>query len=270
RLPPGRKCLARRSRSPGRSTSSRAAGPRSRGRFVRIRLPSCAPYWSLEFPYSVYRFREGIISLLLALCSGLGGLFCGRLCRLLCLGFGRFCLCIRSCCLDSWFRLALWPRRRRFRRLGSPGENFVYADPRKLGAIAAFPGRFLAPAFLERVPLAAVRMLKHLAGNCRACNGWRAELRRAPADDKHLAEFDDLAGLAVDPVDPDHVFGGDPILFAACPDDCEHLSSSCVRSRCSDNPDRLLSVGLSFVFKGLRRPSKSARTQGPARHAYDG
>src|SRR5262245_29996015 len=113
-------------------------------------------------------------------------------------------------------------------------------------------------------------MLKHLAGNGGACNGWRAKLRRVAADDQHLAKLDDLAGLAVEPVDPDHVFGGDPILFAACPDDCEHLSSSCVRSRCSDNPDRLLSVGLSFVFKGLIGPRKSARTHGPARHAYGG
>src|SRR5262245_34729533 len=113
-------------------------------------------------------------------------------------------------------------------------------------------------------------MLKHLAGNGGASNGRRAELRRVPADDQHLAELYDLAGLAVDPVDPNHVLGGDPILFAACPDDCEHLSSSCVRSRCSDNPDRLLPVGLLFVFKGLIGPRKSARTQGPARHAYGG
>src|SRR5262245_25975576 len=113
-------------------------------------------------------------------------------------------------------------------------------------------------------------MLKHLAGNGGASNGRRAELRRVPADDQHLAELYDLAGLAVDPVDPNHVLGGDPILFAACPDDCEHLSSSCVRSRCSDDPDRLLSVGLLFVFKGLIGPRKSTRTQGPARHAYGG
>src|SRR5262245_27714977 len=99
-------------------------------------------------------------------------------------------------------------------------------------------------------------MLKHLAGNCGACNGWRAKLRRVAADDQYLAKLDDLAGLAVEPVDPDHVFGGDPVLFAACPDDCEHLSSSCVRSRCSDDPDRLLSVGLLFVFNGLVEPSK--------------
>src|SRR5262245_62399577 len=99
-------------------------------------------------------------------------------------------------------------------------------------------------------------MLKHFAGNGGACNGWRAELRRVAADDQHLTELDDLAGLAVEPVDPDHVLGGDPILFTACPDDCEHLSSSCVRSRCSDNPDRLLSVGFVVCFEGLNRPSK--------------
>src|SRR5262245_3091361 len=106
-------------------------------------------------------------------------------------------------------------------------------------------------------------MLKHLAGNGGACNGRRAELRRVPADDQHLAELYDLAGLAVDPVDPNHVLGGDPILFAACPDDCEHLSSSCLRSRCSDNPDRLISVGLSFVLKGLIGARKMRGPTGP-------
>jgi hypothetical protein len=35
-------------------------------------------------------------------------------------------------------------------------------------------------------------------------------------------------------------------------------------------PDRLLSVGLLFVFKGLVCPRKIARTRGPARHAYGG
>src|SRR4029453_2252535 len=224
----------------------------------------------LEFSYSVHRFREGIISLLLALCSGLGWLFCGRFGRLLCLAFGRFCLRFRRGGLDDRFWLALGPWRRRFRRLGSAGENFGDADHRKLVAIATLAARILAPTLLERDDLVTARMLKHLAGNGGACNSWRAELRRVPADHQHFAELDDLAGLAVDPVDPDYVLGGDPILFAARPDDCEHLSSSCVRSRCSDIPDRLLSVGLSFVFKVLIGPRKSARTQGPARHAYGG
>src|SRR6185503_9769682 len=35
-------------------------------------------------------------------------------------------------------------------------------------------------------------------------------------------------------------------------------------------PDRLLSVGLLFVFNGLLSPRTSTRTQGPARHVYGG
>src|SRR5262249_30863422 len=103
-----------------------------------------------------------------------------------------------------------------------------------------------------------------------ACNGRRAKLWRLAAHHQHFAEFNDLARLAIDPIDPDHVFRGHPVLFAAGLDDCEHLWSSCVRSRCSDDPDRLLSVVLLFVFKGLIGPRKSTRTRGPARYAYDG
>ena len=70
-------------------------------------------------------------------------------------------------------------------------------------------------------------MLEHLACNGRACNGRSAKLRRLAAKHQHLAEFNDLAGLAVDPINTDHVLGGYPVLFATSLDDCEHLSSSC-------------------------------------------
>src|SRR5262249_19223931 len=109
------------------------------------------------------------------------------------------------------------------------------------------------------------RVLEHFAGNGCARDSRRAELRRIAAHDEDLAELDDLAGLAVDPVDPDDVFGGNPVLFAAGLDDCEHLSSSCSIPVLGPVPDRLLSVGLLFVFKGLSSPRKSTRTQRPAR-----
>jgi len=40
-----------------------------------------------------------------------------------------------------------------------------------------------------------------------------------------FAELDDLARLALHPVDPDHVLGGHPVLFAAGFNDCEHRFS---------------------------------------------
>ena len=49
----------------------------------------------------------------------------------------------------------------------------------------------------------------------------------SPPTHQHFAELDDLAGLAIHPVDPDDVLGGNPVLFAAGFNDCEHLSSSC-------------------------------------------
>src|SRR5262249_10352127 len=49
-----------------------------------------------------------------------------------------------------------------------------------------------------------------------------------------LAELHDLAGRALDLVDPDHVLGGDAVLLAAGSDDCEHGSRPGVRCRRSD------------------------------------
>ena len=52
----------------------------------------------------------------------------------------------------------------------------------------------------------------------------RAELRSVAAQHQDFAELDDLTRLALDAVDPDHVFRGNTVLFAAGSDDCEHLS----------------------------------------------
>jgi hypothetical protein len=61
-----------------------------------------------------------------------------------------------------------------------------------------------------------------------------AERHAVTADDQHLAELDDLAQLALQPGDLEHIFGGDPVLLAARLEDREHLFRPCVRSRCSD------------------------------------
>jgi hypothetical protein len=50
-------------------------------------------------------------------------------------------------------------------------------------------------------------------------------------------------------------------LFAAGFDDCEHLSVLVFVSGARTGPDRLLSVCLLCVFKGLRCTRKSARTE---------
>src|SRR6185437_9696604 len=212
-----------------------------------------------------------IISLLFvpAFCSRLGGLFCGgpgtllRLCRL--------GLCRRSGLgFRLRLRLALGSRRRRLGRPGPASQDLGDTDHRELVAVAALAPRILAAALLEGDHLVAARVLEHFAGNGGARDSRRAELGRIAAHDKDLAKLDDLAGLAIDPVDPDDVFGGNPVLFSAGLDDCEHLSSSCSIPVLGPVPDRLLSVGLLFVFKGLSSPRKSTRTQRPARHAYGG
>src|SRR5262249_55328141 len=200
-----------------------------------------------------------------ALC---GRLFCGR--RFSCPCFGRFGFPRRnSFGFRLRLRLALGPRRSRFRRLRSAGKNFGDADHRKLMPVAAFAARILAPALLEGDHLVAASMLEHLAGNSCARDSRRAELRRVASDHQHHAELDDFSGLTVYWVDRDDVFSGDPILLTAGLDDCEHLSSSC-----SVPALGLFRAGffqsLLFVFKGLDSPRKSARTRGPARHAYEG
>src|SRR6185312_15817925 len=136
-------------------------------------------------------------------------------------------------------------------RLGAVSEDFGDADHRKLVPVTTLAARILAPALLEGDDLVAAGVLQHLAGNHR-----RADLRYVAADHQDLAELDDFPRLTVDAVDPDNVFGGNPVLFAARFNDCEHHSSLRVRSRRSEPPDRLLSVGFAFVFRGLS-PIKS-------------
>src|SRR6476646_443352 len=123
--------------------------------------------------------------------------------------------------------------------------------------VTTLAARILAPPLLESDHLVAAGMLKHLAGNGRAGNGRGAELRGVSTDHQHLAELDDLARLTVHPVDPALVFGGDPVLLPAGLDDCEHLSVLVCDPCARTIPDRLLSVGLLFIFKGLYSPRKS-------------
>src|SRR6185437_5834782 len=168
--------------------------------------------------------------------------FCGRLFSRWFLGFslGRlgvgFALCL-------WLGLALGPRLGLFRGLGAAGQYLGDADYREVMAVTALAARILAPALLERDDLVAAGVLEHLAGNGRARDGRGAELRRVAAKHQHFAELDDLARLAIDSVNPDDVFGGHPVLFAARSYDCEHRSSLVFDPGARRIPDRLLSVG---------------------------
>jgi hypothetical protein len=75
----------------------------------------------------------------------------------------------------------------------------------------------------------------------------RAKRRAVAADDQNLAECDDLTGLALDLVDPEHVLGGYPVLLAAGFEDREHLCPR-VRSRYSDiHPDRLFLQSILLI-----------------------
>src|SRR6202166_4953771 len=221
---------------------------------------------SLEFRYPLHRFRDEIISLFLALgrlafSDRFGRLFSGRLFGPY-LGLGRLGFCHA---LHLWLGLALGPWFRGLGRLGAIGEDLGDTDHREFMAVAALTARILAPALLEGDHLVAARVLEHLAGNGRPGNRRGTELRRVAAQHEHFAEFDDLAWLALHPVDPDYILGGHPVLFAASFNDCEHRSSLVFDPGARRIPDRLLSVGFSCVFKGLWALEKARGPKGPRR-----
>src|SRR4029079_14592063 len=82
--------------------------------------------------------------------------------------------------------------------------------------------------------LGAAALLQNLGGHGGAGNGRLAERDRVAADHQNLAELDDLAGIALDLLDLDHILGGNAVLLAAGTDDCEHRSCPRVRFRRSD------------------------------------
>src|SRR5262245_53249040 len=92
--------------------------------------------------------------------------------------------------------------------------------------VAAPAPRVLAAALLERDDLVATPMLQHLGGDGRAGHRGEAEGRAVTAHHQHLAELDDLTGLALDLFDLELVAGGHPVLLSAGLDDCEHRSFS--------------------------------------------
>src|SRR5262245_3068760 len=109
------------------------------------------------------------------------------------------------------------------RRLLPVSEDLGDADQREFLAVAALAPRVLAPALLERDDLVAALVPDHLAGHAGAAHGGAAHLNAVAAEQEHF-ELDDIAWLALELVDLDHVVGGDAVLLPAGLDDCEHLS----------------------------------------------
>ena len=71
-----------------------------------------------------------------------------------------------------------------------------------------------------------MRLLENFGRDRGAAHRRRAKRQAVAAHDQHLAELDDLAGLAFDFTDLDHILGSDPVLLAARFKDREHLPSS--------------------------------------------
>ena len=85
----------------------------------------------------------------------------------------------------------------------------------------------LAPLLLEHDDLVGPALLDQLGGHAGALDQGRAERRLiAVANHQDLVENQATAGLAVEFLDREQLFLGDPILLAACPYDCDHLSNA--------------------------------------------
>ena len=104
------------------------------------------------------------------------------------------------------------PRRRGLVRLLAVCKDFRDAQEREFLPMAALAAGIFSPPLLERDDLGAARLIEHLGRNRGAGDGRRAKRHTVAADDQDLAEFDDLTRLALDLVDLEHIFGGDPVL----------------------------------------------------------
>src|SRR5690606_40591218 len=104
----------------------------------------------------------------------------------------------------------------------------------ELLAMADLAARILAAALLERDDGAGLALIHDFGGHGGAFHERRAD------DDivtlamrQNLADLDDVADLARNLLDLQHVVGGHAILLAARFDDCEHFLPFAVRSALS-------------------------------------
>src|SRR6476660_6952680 len=122
--------------------------------------------------------------------------------------------------------LRLRARNLGLQRLLAVGEDLGDAEQRQILAMPLLAAVVLAPLLLEDDDLVAARLLHHLGGDQRAGNDRAARLRAIAAKQQHLAERNDVAGLARDALDLDNVVRRHAILLAARADDREHVSLS--------------------------------------------
>ena len=110
------------------------------------------------------------------------------------------------------------------RGLLAVGQDLGDAQDREVLAVAVLAAVVVAALLLEDQHLVALAL-----GDDGGADAGAADERRADGDlvavaeHQHLAELDDLAGVAGQALDLDHVVRGDLVLLAAGADDCEHL-----------------------------------------------
>ena len=110
--------------------------------------------------------------------------------------------------------------------LGAAGQNLGDADRRQILTVTLLAAVILPALLLEDDDLLAAMMLDELRGDRRPGDQRRADLRIAIAGDhQNIGEFDDIAGIAGNLLDIENVFGGNPVLFAACANDSVHGQS---------------------------------------------
>src|SRR5262249_6939177 len=113
-------------------------------------------------------------------------------------------------------RLPFRPRRWRLVRLLAVGQDFGDPQQGEFLPMTALAPRVLPPALFEGDDLATARLVEHYGSDRGARDSRRTERHILAADGQHLAELDDLTRFTLDPVDLEHVFGGNPVLLAAC------------------------------------------------------
>jgi hypothetical protein len=132
-------------------------------------------------------------------------------------------------------------------RLGAAGQDLGDPDLRQVLAVTHGAAVMLAPLLLEDLDLVAARLLDEFGGHDGAGDDRGADLESGVAGEhQHLVELEDVAGLAGQAFDLEHVVRLDAVLLAAGLDDCVHVWTFCFQPRPSAPRGR---------FRGLRHPS---------------
>jgi hypothetical protein len=90
-------------------------------------------------------------------------------------------------------------------------------------------------------------LLQDFSGDRGAGNRGLTQRDAIATHDQDGAELHDLAGIALDLLDLDHVLGGDAVLLAAGSDDCEHWCVLVVDSGARGRSGLLLSSRVGFA-----------------------